>query len=102
MPLRRPSNAVPGLQSLKDLCDNKGFTDFGEYVKSTDVEGTVTELTRWLLQEQPEDPKQFLLEKYRDMFPLEKFGQTDETEIGVEQFIRLFEATRNITHEIVS
>ena len=99
MPGKEP---VPGLPNLKELCVAKGFEDFGDYVEQADVEATITELTRWLLTERPDDPKQFMMEKYREMYPLEKFGVKDQDcEIGVEQFIRLFEATRNITHEIV-
>lgn len=91
-----------GIPPLGDYCDQHGFTDFSQYCESADVEETITELTRDLLRDRPADPKEYLLEKYRGMYPLERFAQQNKTEeIGVEQFIRLFEATRNITHEIV-
>ncbi|CAD7941820.1 unnamed protein product [Amoebophrya sp. A120] len=103
------SASVP--DQLAAYCAQQGFSDFARYCTSSktgqcQITQTVEEVVQSLLKSRPADPRRFLLQKLREEYPLEKFsvaaahGSCDH-DIGVDRFIRLFEATRNITHEIV-
>eukprot|EP00395_MALV-II_sp_L67-2_P000418 gene418-372_t len=89
------------VERLENYCNENGFPEFADYATKHNVHECVEELTRWLMEDRPTHPGKYLLKKYRDMYPLEHFQAKNDNEIPVEQFIRLFEATRNITHEIV-
>eukprot|EP00392_Amoebophrya_sp_AT5.2_P002751 g2756.t1 len=98
--------------SLAEYCERQGFTEFAAYCTRNKTLGysncivtsCIEDLTKALLTHRPSDPRRFLLQRLREEYPLEKFSvnQTgNDHDIGVDRFIRLFEATRNITHEIV-
>ncbi|CAD7929743.1 unnamed protein product [Amoebophrya sp. A25] len=102
------SSHSPVPASLGLYCQQQGFPEFASYCGTHPdiVQNCIEDLTRALLEERPKDPRQFLLHRLRDEYPLEKFSVgrrslSEGCEIGVDRFIRLFEATRNITHEIV-
>lgn len=95
--------ATSSTQRLEDFCEETNFPEFAKYAKDSKAHDVIQEVTKWLVTDKPTEPLHYLLEKYRDMYPMERHTaeQDDNEQVGVEHFIKLFEATRAITHEIV-
>lgn len=57
-------------ERLEVFCKNQGFDEFAEYAESVDAHSAIEELIRWLMQEKPQNPGKFLLDKYRYMYEI--------------------------------
>ena len=70
MPEEEP---VEPVEPLHEFCEEQGFPDFSRYCKEAKVHECLEGVVCSLLTEKPPNPRQYLLEKFREEYPLERY-----------------------------